>query len=263
MTAKKLIEKDFDYVAYLEARLGTVSEAPALWLSQVQRNGELGFVEPEFLLHIFSNLEMYHRAQKSRNIRTMKRIMDLVIALSILPFMLVLFAAIAIAIKLETKGPVFFQQTRIGFMGNPFTIFKFRTMFEGSAHSLHEMKSDSNGSYFKINQDPRITRIGKLLRRWSLDETPQFLNILYGDMTLVGPRPLPIYDVAAVPYQMLARFSVKPGLTGLWQVTARDSNDGQKNLFLDKAYADQISLKLDLWIIAKTPWVVLSGIGAR
>ena len=82
-------------------------------------------------------------------------------------------------------------------------------------------------------------------------------------MSLVGPRPLPVYDVAAIPYQMLSRFSVAPGLTGLWQVTARDSNDGQRNLFLDQAYAEQISLKLDLWIIAKTPLVVLRGTGAR
>ena len=263
MTAKKLIEKDFDYVAYVEDRLGSVTEHPSLWLSQVQRSSAQGLVAPEFLLHLLTNIEMFHRAQKTRGIRALKRFMDLIAAVAILPFTLVLFAIIAIAIKLDSKGPVFFKQTRIGFLGVPFKIWKFRTMYEGSAHFLHQVKSDSTGAFFKSDNDPRTTRVGRLLRRWSLDETPQILNILSGDMSLVGPRPLPVYDVAAIPYQMLSRFSVAPGLTGLWQVTARDSNDGQRNLFLDQAYAEQISLKLDLWIIAKTPLVVLRGTGAR
>lgn len=263
MPAKKLARKHFEYVRYLEERIGPISDPTEMWLPQVERNADLGLVEPEFLLHIFTNIELFYKSRPHRSYMIVKRIIDIIVATIMLPFMCLLYAAIAVAIKIDSKGPVFFKQTRIGFLGLPFTILKFRTMYDESAYMIEGVRGSSIGAYFKCNHDPRITRVGRFLRRWSLDETPQFINILLGDMTLVGPRPLPVYDVVAVPYARLDRFCVKPGLTGLWQVTARDSNDGAKNLLLDSHYANTIGWKLDLKIILKTPWIVLTGIGAR
>lgn len=263
MTARKITEKQIDFAAYVESHIGSLSEDPKLWQSQVQKNYELGLVNPEFLLHQMVNIELFHQSRRSVGYRIVKRLADLALATLAAPVVMILFPMIALAIKLESKGPVFFKQTRIGFLGVPFSIWKFRTMYENSAYSLDAVQNESSGAFFKNRMDPRITRVGRILRRWSLDESPQFLNILFGDMSLVGPRPLPVYDVAAIPYDMLARFTVPPGLTGLWQVTARGSNDGHKNLMLDKLYAESISLKLDLWILFKTPLVVLRGTGAH
>lgn len=264
MTAKKLIQpNNMDYVAYLEEKLGRVSDPPEMWLPQVERNARLGLIEPEMLLQVFSNIELFYKSRRHQNYAVVKRMVDICLALAILPFVVALLGIVAIAIKLDSKGPVFFTQTRTGFLGVPFTILKFRTMYVGSDYMLSAVMGDSNGAYFKKSNDPRVTRVGRVLRRWSVDETPQFLNILFGSMTFVGPRPLPSYDVAAIPYSLLDRFAVRPGLTGLWQVTARHSTDAEKNLLIDKEYVANMSWKLDLFILAQTPWVVLKGIGAR
>lgn len=263
MTAKKLKFPEFDFVAYIEERLGEVAAPPDLWLEQVKKSAAAGHVEPELLLHIFTNLTLENLAYPRRGYSLCKRMVDLALIIAVTPFLFVLFAMIACAIKVDSKGPVFFKQTRIGFLGRPFTIWKFRTMYEGSEAMLGQVPGDSTGSYFKSSTDPRTTKMGKFLRRWSLDETPQAINIFLGNMTLIGPRPLPIYDVAAIPYRLLGRFAVQPGLTGLWQVMARDSKDGRKNLALDKLYVDQFGPKLDLWILWRTPWIVLKGTGAR
>jgi lipopolysaccharide/colanic/teichoic acid biosynthesis glycosyltransferase len=263
MTATKLKPNTEDYESYLRERLGELGEAPNLWLPQVQKYGALGFVEIEFLLHIFTNISMVTTARKHRIYPIAKRIIDLTLGILTLPLAIPLFGVIALAIKLDSKGPIFFKQTRIGKFGIPFSILKFRTMYEKSEAQLERINSTNSGNFFKVRNDPRITRVGKFLRRWSLDETPQLINIIRGDMTLIGPRPLPVYDVAAIPYRHMDRFSVTPGLSGLWQVTARDSTDGRKNLQIDSEYVKKFGPVIDLWILMKTPGVVIKGTGAH
>ena len=263
MTAKKITPQGIDYEAYLIERLGDLGEPQELWLPQVKSYAAQGFIETEFLLHIFTNIALANESAKRPFYPKIKRVVDICSCLLALPIFLLVFIAIGFAIKIDSKGPVFFMQKRVGKFAMPFSIFKFRTMYENSEAMLDKVTASTAANYFKVSNDPRITRVGKILRRWSLDETPQIFNILFGDMSLIGPRPLPIYDVAAIPYKHLDRFAVTPGLSGLWQVTARDSTDGLKNLKIDSQYVKNFGPKMDLWILWKTPWVVLKGIGAR
>jgi len=197
-----------------------------------------------------------------------KQLMDF---LGALIFMLLigwwLFLLVAIAIKLTSSGPVFFRQQRSGLNGSPFTIYKFRTMSTNAEQLKHELAAmnEMSGPVFKITNDPRVTPIGKWLRKSSLDELPQFLNILRGDMSLVGPRPLPVDEVKR--FNDLAhrrRLSVKPGLTCLWQVSGRNKiSDFRDWVRLDLQYIDNWSIWLDISIILRTIPVVLLGIGAK
>jgi lipopolysaccharide/colanic/teichoic acid biosynthesis glycosyltransferase len=143
-------------------------------------------------------------------------------------------------------------------------MFKFRTMFVGAAEMKAELQSmnEMEGPVFKIRKDPRITKIGAILRKYSLDELPQFVNILKGDMSLVGPRPLPCEEAAQIQGSQRRRFSVKPGLTCIWQVSARNQISYQEWMDLDLQYIDQWSLRLDLEILLKTPGAILSSKGA-
>jgi lipopolysaccharide/colanic/teichoic acid biosynthesis glycosyltransferase len=188
------------------------------------------------------------------------------------------FVAIAIAIKLSSSGPVFFRQQRIGQHGKPFVLLKFRSMYMNSDASLHQQwfhsfysgkakrhatrDDNGNGSY-KLPNDPRVTRIGKLLRRTSMDEVPQFINVLRGEMSLVGPRPPIPYEVDA--YQAWHRGRVlqaKPGITGLWQVNGRSRVAFDEMVRLDLRYARSWSIWLDIKILLKTPAAVFFGEGA-
>jgi len=169
----------------------------------------------------------------------------------------------AIAIRIEDGGSAVFSQTRVGKNGEHFTIFKFRTMVNDAEKMLIDLTNDHEGPVFKMRDDPRITRVGKILRKTSIDELPQLFNILRGDMSLVGPRPLPIHEVEAAPASFLDRQTVKPGLTGRWQVSGR-SDTGFKELDeLDRWYVDNWSLGQDLEILAKTVPAVLMARGAR
>ena len=262
-SAKNLKNQEFDAANYLEARLGSLPLQRDLWEPRVNQLARAGIVDPEVLLCVFFGMKLKQLSRTRQIYRSCKRVTDLLFCLWTLPLLSPVFLLIAIAIKLESRGPVFFTQTRTGFLGLPFEILKFRTMFEESPAALGNMQSDRNGPFFKVHQDPRVTRVGWFLRRWSLDELPQLVNILLGDMTLIGPRPLPVYDVAGIPFEFMDRFSVKPGLTGLWQVTARDSADGIVNLMIDQDYVKRFGPLIDLKIMLKTPGVVLSGIGAR
>jgi exopolysaccharide biosynthesis polyprenyl glycosylphosphotransferase len=174
---------------------------------------------------------------------------------------------IALLIKLTSPGPVFFRQQRSGLNGAPFSIFKFRTMTTNAEQLQHELAAmnEMTGPVFKVTNDPRVTPIGKILRKYSFDELPQFFNILRGEMSLVGPRPLPVDEVRR--FNDLAhrrRLSVKPGLTCLWQVSGRNKiTDFKEWIRLDLEYIDNWSIWLDLLILLRTIPVVLLSTGAK
>ncbi|MFZ4414720.1 MAG: sugar transferase, partial [Bacteroidales bacterium] len=157
-------------------------------------------------------------------------------------------------IKMETKGPVFFKQERVGFHGRIFTMYKFRTMILHSAELKKELenRNEADGPVFKIKNDPRITKMGAFLRRTSLDEFPQFLNVLMGEMSVVGPRPPVPEEVALYERPQLRRLSVKPGITCIWQVSGRNQIGFDEWMKLDLQYIDNWSLKLDILLILKT-----------
>jgi exopolysaccharide biosynthesis polyprenyl glycosylphosphotransferase len=176
------------------------------------------------------------------------------------PFML----AIAVAIRLHDKGPALFTQTRVGKGGEPFKIYKFRTMVVDAEARLADIqdKNDSDGVLFKIRRDPRITGIGAGLRKWSLDELPQLINILRGEMSLVGPRPALPEEAAKYADHVRRRLVVKPGLTGMWQVNGRSDLSWDETVRLDLRYVENWSFALDLQILWKTFSVIFRGAGA-
>jgi exopolysaccharide biosynthesis polyprenyl glycosylphosphotransferase len=178
-----------------------------------------------------------------------------------------LLLAIAALVKFTSPGPVLFRQQRSGVNGAPFEILKFRTMSTNAEQLQHELAAmnEMSGPVFKVTNDPRITRFGKWLRKYSLDELPQLFNVLRGEMSLVGPRPLPVDEVRR--FSDLAhrrRLSVKPGLTCLWQVKGRNQiSDFKEWVRLDLEYIDTWSIWLDLKILLLTPTAVLRGTGAK
>jgi exopolysaccharide biosynthesis polyprenyl glycosylphosphotransferase len=194
-----------------------------------------------------------------------KRALDIVVSASLLLFFAPILIVAAIAIKLTSPGPVFFFQERIGLNKRKFRIYKLRTMVPNAEKLLSglEKRNEASGPVFKIKEDPRITPIGKLLRRSSIDELPQILNVLKGDMSLVGPRPLPVRDYEGFDKDwQRRRFSVKPGITCLWQVNGRSGISFDQWMLLDLQYMDEWSLWLDLKILARTVPAVLKGQGA-
>ena len=194
---------------------------------------------------------------------SIKRALDVVGAGAMLILAAPLMALLAIAIRIEDGGSPIFKQVRVGKGGTRFTIFKFRTMVANAEKLQIDLTNDHEGPVFKMTNDPRITRVGRLLRKTSMDELPQLFNILRGEMSLVGPRPLPVHEVEAAPVSFLDRHMVKPGLTGRWQVSGR-SDTGFKELDeLDRWYVDNWSLGQDLEILARTVPAVLMARGAR
>ena len=195
-----------------------------------------------------------------------KRMIDLAAALAVLPIVLPLLGLIALAVKLDSPGPVFFRQERVGQGRRRFRMLKFRTMIENAERLQKELEhlNEAAGPIFKIANDPRITRVGRILRRTSLDELPQILHIVTGRMSLVGPRPMSGRDVDLFDQGIQRkRFSVKPGLTCLWQVSGRSLLPFSKWLELDLYYIDHWSLALDFKILLRTIPVVLKGTGAH
>jgi exopolysaccharide biosynthesis polyprenyl glycosylphosphotransferase len=196
-----------------------------------------------------------------------KQVLDILLALISLALLAPVFILIAALIKSGSSGPILFRQKRCGLNGQPFTILKFRTMATDAEQRQHELASmnEMSGPVFKIANDPRITPIGRVLRRWSLDELPQLYNVLRGEMSMVGPRPLPVDEVRR--FQDLAhrrRLSVKPGLTCLWQISGRNNvSDFRDWVRLDLEYIDNWSLWLDLKILWRTIPAVLTGTGAK
>ena len=194
-----------------------------------------------------------------------KRMLDIVGSSLLLIGSAPLLIVVAVLIKLDSSGPVFFTQERVGLNKRRFRMRKFRTMVGGAEKKQAELESlnEADGPVFKIRNDPRITRLGRFLRKASIDEIPQLLNVLTGDMSLVGPRPLPIRDYQGFDEDWLRRrFSVPPGITCLWQVHGRSSISFQEWMKLDMSYIDNWSFWLDLEILAKTIPAVLKGSGA-
>jgi exopolysaccharide biosynthesis polyprenyl glycosylphosphotransferase len=196
-----------------------------------------------------------------------KMVLDLIGSLTLLIVAAVPMIVIALFIKLTTPGPVFFRQQRSGLNGAPFNIFKFRTMATNAEQFKHELAAmnEMSGPVFKVTNDPRITPVGKWLRKYSLDELPQLFNILCGEMSLVGPRPLPVDEVKRFnDLKHRRRLSVKPGLTCLWQVQGRNKiSDFQEWVRLDLEYIDNWSIWLDLAILIRTVPAVFSATGAK
>jgi exopolysaccharide biosynthesis polyprenyl glycosylphosphotransferase len=193
----------------------------------------------------------------------LKRVLDVVSSGAALIFMAPVLALLAILVRLDSPGPVLYGALRAGRKGRPFRCYKFRTMVR-DADALKEKLRERNqrqGPFFKIADDPRITRVGRLLRRYSLDELPQLWNVMRGEMSLVGPRPHPLDDFSAYSIEHLPRLDVIPGMTGLWQVTARRDPSFQAGMNLDIEYIRRWSLGMDLRILLKTAVVVLRGGG--
>ena len=196
--------------------------------------------------------------------RLIKSGFDRSLALAALVLLVPLLVAVALAIKLADGGPALFRQTRIGQDGRPFTVLKFRTMVVDAEARKAQLilRNEAGDVLFKMRKDPRVTRVGEWLRRWSLDELPQLINVLRGDMSLVGPRPPLPDEVARYVDHVRRRLAVKPGITGLWQVSGRSDLSWDESVRLDLRYVENWSLMLDLQILWKTLSAVLSGSGA-
>ena len=214
-----------------------------------------------------------------------KRLIDVALSALLLVFLAPLLCVIAAAIKLETAGPVLFVQDRVGARRRVartrttweirrFRFFKFRSMVARADESVHREyvrafvhgrlePTAETGANFKLAQDHRITRVGRLLRRTSLDELPQLLNVLLGDMSLVGPRPVPVYEAAEYSDSQVERLAALPGITGLWQVQGRGVVPFDEMIRMDREYVHSHSLRLDLQILVATIPAVLRGRGAR
>ena len=195
----------------------------------------------------------------------LKRVLDVLLSLLALIILLPLFIILGILIKLNSAGPVFFVQIRIGQFGRQFCFYKFRSMYidaEKRKQELLSQNQSSDGVIFKMKKDPRITPVGRILRKTSMDELPQFLNVLFGDMSLVGPRPPLPSEVKEYTIEARKRLNVKPGLTCLWQVSGRSDIPFKEQVKLDKEYISSRSFKSDLLILLRTIPAILSGRGA-
>lgn len=193
-----------------------------------------------------------------------KRALDFVAALALCLVLLPVLAGISLVIRLTSRGPAIFRQQRSGFHGRRFEMYKFRTMVQNAEQMRAQVAhlNEMAGPVFKIAADPRLTAVGRFLRRTSLDELPQIVNVLKGDMSLVGPRPLPVYEATRIKGAQRRRLAMRPGMTGLWQVSGRNTVDFDAWMQLDLVYVDRWSLGLDLRILCRTLPVVLRGDGA-
>ena len=194
--------------------------------------------------------------------RALKRVWEPLAAVVGVLMILPLLLLIALAIRLDSQGPVIFRQVRVGRHGQVFTMFKFRTMSVDAEERRDEVDNDCDGVLFKSRRDPRITRVGRILRRYSLDELPQLLNVIRGQMALVGPRPALVAEVERYDEDARRRLVVIPGMTGLWQVSGRSDLAWEEAIRLDLDYVDNWSLALDARILARTARAVLGHSGA-
>lgn len=204
------------------------------------------------------------RAESAIYLR-LKRLIDMLAAGAGILLLMPLLGLVALAIKLDSRGPVFFSQTRVGLNGRHFRCWKLRSMHVDAEQRLAELQSQNDmagGVLFKMKRDPRITRVGRFIRKASIDELPQLWNVLVGDMSLVGPRPPIPSEVARYTSRQRLRLSVTPGITCFWQVSGRSDIPFEEQVELDIAYAEQRSLMTDLGILLRTVPAVLFARGA-
>jgi exopolysaccharide biosynthesis polyprenyl glycosylphosphotransferase len=228
-----------------------------------------GIVEvagPRIAVRPVAGLSLLHleRPSVSGGPHLLKSVFDRVAGLLLLALAAPLIVAVAIAVRATSRGPVLFRQRRVGRAGAEFTMLKFRSMYADAERRLGDLHalSDGNGLLFKMRSDPRVTPLGRRLRRYSLDELPQLINVVRGEMSLVGPRPPLPQEVARYAADDARRMLVKPGLTGLWQVSGRSDLSWEESVRLDLRYVDNWSMTLDLLILWKTIRAVLHGPGA-
>jgi exopolysaccharide biosynthesis polyprenyl glycosylphosphotransferase len=221
---------------------------------------------PRISVRPVAGLSLLHleRPSVSGGPHLMKAVFDRVVALGIVAVLSPLLIGLALAVKLSSPGPVLFRQQRVGRAGAEFTMLKFRSMYVDAEQRLSDLYalSDGNGVIFKMRNDPRMTPLGRWIRRFSLDELPQLFNVLRGDMSLVGPRPPLAEEVALYAADDSRRMLVKPGMTGLWQVSGRSDLSWDESVRLDLRYVDNWSMTLDLLILWKTVRAVIYGAGA-
>ncbi|HEY1421100.1 MAG TPA: sugar transferase [Candidatus Dormibacteraeota bacterium] len=206
-----------------------------------------------------------HRRRQSGVPGLLKRVLDVSVAAAALAVLAAPMLVVAIAIRLDSRGPVMIWQERLGRDGKPFRMYKFRSMVAGAHDLLDGLRglNEASGPLFKMAKDPRVTRFGRYLRRASFDETPQLINVLKGEMSLVGPRPPFAHEVAHDPIRQSIRLQATPGMTGLWQVSGRSDLPYETMVSLDVRYLEEWTLRRDVKILIQTPAAVLSGRGAR
>lgn len=204
------------------------------------------------------------RAQRRRMTQKLQRFSDLVLSLVLALILLPIFAVLALLIRLDSPGPTLFIQKRVGKHGRVFNFYKFRSMVMNAEQIRHQIESANEraGPVFKMRLDPRITRVGGFIRKYSLDELPQLLNVIQGDMSLVGPRPALPLEVAQYTDYERQRLAIMPGVTGLWQVSGRADLSFEESVALDLYYADHQSSALNARILWLTIPAILSGRGA-
>jgi len=238
-----------------------------------QRGVELivspGIIEvagPRISVRPVAGLSLLHleRPSVSGGPHLLKSVFDRAMALALVLLAAPLLLALAVAVRLTSRGPVLFRQRRVGRAGIEFTMLKFRSMYVDAEQRLGDLRalSDGNTVLFKLRDDPRVTPLGRIIRRFSLDELPQLINVLRGEMSLVGPRPPLPQEVALYAADATRRMLVKPGLTGLWQVSGRSDLSWEESVRLDLRYVDNWSMTLDLLILWKTARAVVRGSGA-
>jgi len=199
---------------------------------------------------------------RSLGYRAVKRLLDIVGTLAVLSVLGPVMAVVFLTLLVTTRGKPLYWQRRAGYCGRPFWMAKFRTMAIDADQRKREVVNEKDGPIFKNRRDPRITRIGRILRKTSLDETPQLFHVLFGQMTLVGPRPLPVSEVAQFEPWHRRRLTVVPGLTCLWQVSGRSEIGFEDWIRLDIWYVRNQSFRTDCDLLLRTPWAVLTGQGA-
>lgn len=238
--------------------IGIICRVPSHWF-EFQTHSTAAFeLDNEPILTVYSGSS--HQIEYL----WLKRLIDIFFSLLLLTILSPLILVVAVTIKLTSKGPIFFKQSRIGYNRRKFNMIKFRTMIEGAEEMLEDIEhlNEADGPAFKIQDDPRITKVGKWLRKTSLDEVPQLVNILKGEMSLVGPRPLPIRDVEGIEKRwQKRRFSMRPGLTCLWQIGGRNHMQFEDWMKLDLEYIDRWSILLDFEILLKTVPAIVKGTG--
>jgi exopolysaccharide biosynthesis polyprenyl glycosylphosphotransferase len=272
--ARAIAETDADTVALTATEhLGPEGMRELSWqldslgVDLVVSPGVVDVAGPRLTMRPVAGLPLIHveRPQYSGTKRIQKRAFDIFVSVAMLVAALPVMVGTAIAIKLTSRGPVFYRAERIGLDGEPFEMIKFRTMVVGAdtqVDSLVDINDSAGGVLFKIHRDPRVTPIGRFLRRYSFDEIPQFINVLRRDMSVVGPRPPLRREVDTYDKQVRRRLLVLPGITGLWQVSGRSDLSWEDSVRLDLSYVENWSITNDIVIAAKTVRTIVAGSGA-